>query len=275
MRLIFLLGLFLVASAFASVNKKLPNDHLAYYGEEFYEKFPRVSKDELFEILSQNHRPNYGDYDDIGDCKSNRCYAHHAVGYSAARKILFGPELFGEKVGNGLMVEDVYCGKRFHYKSVNDVSNMHTKVNIEHTWPQSKFSRRFSKELQKSDMHHLYPTDSQANSRRGNFRFGEVSQGEDDLNVQGCDASRFSTHRGPKFNPPDEHVGNVARSLFYFATRYDMEISQSEEMVLRLWHIMDPVDEDEIRRHEVIARYQNVRNPFIDYPELVDMIKDF
>lgn len=271
MRCILLLGFFVVTSAFASVTKKLPNNHLAYYGEEFYHNFPHVSKDELHDILSQKHRPNSGDYDDIGSCRGN-CYSHEVVGYGTARKILFGEELFGQRVGGGLMVEDVYCGKRFHYKSVDHVSGMHTQVNIEHTWPQSKFSSQYNKEMQKSDMHHLFPTDSQANSRRGNYRFGEVSLRDDELNVDDCDSSRFDDG---VFNPPTEHVGNVARALFYFATRYDLRISPSEEMILRVWHVMDPVDAEEVRRHEVIAKYQKVRNPFVDYPELVNSIRDF
>ena len=38
------------------------------------------------------------------------------------------------------------------------------------------------------------------------------------------------------------------------------------------WHIGDPVSEFELNRSEVIATYQNNRNPFVDYPHLVDLI---
>jgi endonuclease I len=38
---------------------------------------------------------------------------------------------------------------------------------------------------------------------------------------------------------------------------------------------MDPIDEAEKTRHEIIAKYQKVRNPFIDFPELVEKIADF
>jgi hypothetical protein len=38
------------------------------------------------------------------------------------------------------------------------------------------------------------------------------------------------------------------------------------------WHIQDPVSEKEILRNQVIYTYQENRNPFIDKPELVEMI---
>jgi hypothetical protein len=42
--------------------------------------------------------------------------------------------------------------------------------------------------------------------------------------------------------------------------------------VLLIWHKKDPVDDFERNRNEVIYSYQNNRNPFIDYPEFVDLI---
>jgi endonuclease I len=47
------------------------------------------------------------------------------------------------------------------------------------------------------------------------------------------------------------------------------------EAVLRKWHKDDPVDDEERDRNEKIMKLQGNRNPFIDYPELVDKINDF
>jgi deoxyribonuclease I len=218
MRITFFLSLILTTtSLFAAVDSRLANDHLAYYGEEFYQNFPaNISKSMLFKILHSAHGSSPRDYDTIGTCKNN-CYTQAVVGYSRARVILFG-EIHLEVDGKGKFVEDVYCGKIFYFQNVNDITNMGNIVNIEHTWPQSKFSKLFDKEMQKSDMHHLYPSDAKANGRRANYHFGSVEQAEDQLNLRDCNGSRLGYRNGkPIFTPPPEHRGNVARALFYFA----------------------------------------------------------
>jgi deoxyribonuclease-1 len=263
-------------AAFANVHSKLDNGQLAYYGKDFYVNFPRnVTRDLLVKILGGQHSSSPKGPDVIGPCQKGLCYEHTSIGYSEARKILFG-EVYGKTDSQGNYVEDVYCEKKFYFNHVDDTDEMHASVNIEHTWPQSKFAARFSKEMQKSDMHHLFLTDSDANNRRGNFPFGNVVQGDDELNVHDCHSSRLSRQGGRTvFNPPTSHLGNVARSLFYFAVRYGTEIDPAQEAVIREWHKNDPVDADEKERHEKIAAHELIRNPFVDHPEIVNSITNF
>lgn len=268
--------LFSVA-AFAQTNRKLANGQLAYYGAEFYTA--KITKDSLYKILNEHHTIVANAHDQIfSGCQTqsqNACYRHTSVGYDGARKIMFG-ELFIKQDQSGNFVQDVYCGKKFYFRDVNEAGQMHTQVNIEHTWPQSKFNGNFDKNMQKSDMHHLYLTDSMANNRRGNHEFGDVTNQPDELNVENCTPSRMGEISGHfVFTPPKGHRGNVARSLFYFAVRYKLFIGPAEEMILRQWHKMDPVDAEEVARHEVIAKYQKVRNPFVDFPQLVEKVADF
>lgn len=274
--LVVLCLVFSSLSLFASIDRKLADGKLAYYGAEFYTK--KVTKDSLYKILDEHHAvvPNKPDVI-ANNCQTQNqteCYRHTSVGYDKARQILFG-ELYGTKTANGYYVTDVYCGKKVQYKQVSDISNMGSIVNIEHTWPQSRFNGNFDKNTQKSDMHHLFPTDSDANNRRANHEFGDIGNNHDELNVQNCSNSGLADISGHFiFTPPKGHRGNVARALFYFATRYKLFIKPAEEMILRQWHKMDPVDDAERARHEIIAKYQKIRNPFVDYPELTEKISD-
>lgn len=200
---------------------------------------------------------------------------HHALGYSRAKQYLFG-ELHLEKNNSGYYVKDLYC--EINYTKGVGPGNVpdQNQLNCEHTWPQSKFTGAFPTELQKSDLHHLFPTDSKANSVRGNFEFAEVTENR---NLSNCSASRS----GPSvisggntyFEPPLTHKGNVARALFYFSVRYKIAISDVQEEFLRRWNDLDPVDDAERSRNDAISKLQGNRNPFIDHPEYVNQISNF
>lgn len=197
------------------------------------------------------------------------------LSYKQARTHLFG-DIYLDNDNGKYTIKDVYCEKTFGQSAGVGPGRIpnHQVLNCEHTWPQSRFSSRESSSMQKGDLHHLYPTDSRANSTRGNIPFGEVD-GEE---VTGCPLSERGDdiYRGiSSFEPPKYHKGNVARALFYFSVRYRISINDTEEVFLKQWHRDDPVDQDEIRRNEKIYQIQGNRNPFIDDPELVDQIDNF
>jgi len=147
-------------------------------------------------------------------------------------------------------------------------------INIEHTWPQSRFSHKYAADVQKSDLHHLFPSDSKLNSIRGSFWFGEVDNPKQALK---CGESKFGTWngRGQFFEPPEAHKGHVARALLYFSIRYNLPIDAQEEALLKKWNKAEPVDADERARNDAIMKIQGNRNPFVDFPELADQIADF
>ena len=104
------------------------------------------------------------------------------------------------------------------------------------------------------------------------------------------------------FEPTDKYKGNIARALFYMATRYSKVLSPNSENEpyltitkgnagsddnasfkgvfhnledFLIWNELDPVDEYERHRNNLI--YKNVqdnRNPFIDHPEWVRRVFD-
>ena len=232
----------------------------------------------LFDILNKYHNPQKDKRDTLSSsCSGQGCYRQLTLSYSEARKFLFG-KIHLNKDETGYYVKDVYCNKTFR-KSAGVGPNMipdSNRINCEHTWPQSKFTTTFSRDMQKGDLNHLYPTDTKANSTRGNYPFADVYGTSVDSN---CNDSAIGSPRdytkSTYFEPPQEHKGNVARALFYFSVRYKTAISPTQENHLRRWHEEDPVDEEEINRNNMVQEIQGNRNPFIDYPQLVEKIEDF
>ncbi|MFP2912081.1 endonuclease [Pyxidicoccus sp. 3LFB2] len=181
------------------------------------------------------------------------------VSYDAARRHIF--ESLDVVDGN---VRCVYTDREIPGGRVPK----NTDMNVEHTWPQSKGATGDAK----SDLHHLFPTDSKANARRGNFPFGQVvnvkwSQGGAKL---GTDAQGRTV-----FEPPDSHKGNVARAMFYFSATYGRAIPEAEEAVLRQWNTLDSVDTAEVERNRRIATLQGNVNAFVEHSNLADRISDF
>lgn len=202
----------------------------------------------------------------------------HGLGYKRGSK----PALFGsvdlQRDEQGYYIQDVYCNKLIRNNVGPRKTPNNNVMNVEHTWPQSKGA---SREPFRGDLHHLFPTDSRANSTRGNHPFGEIYNPEDATST--CSSSQkgkiinpvtkksTSTHG---FQPPAEHRGNVARALFYSSIFYNHKITALEEFYLKKWHNEDPVDQDEIDRNNEVESFQGNRNPFIDYPALIERIQD-
>lgn len=147
-------------------------------------------------------------------------------------------------------------------------------INCEHTFPQSKGAETGNA---RSDMHHLFPARAAVNESRSNYPFGEV----DDRLTQNWfykstsmsskpnkDIDEYSEGYRDKFEPREDHKGNVARAIFYFITMYDLQSDRSFFEVMKKdlcdWHLKDPVDSLEWARTFQIAQFQDKKaNPFV------------
>ncbi len=196
---IVLISLFFVNATHAAPTES----QIPYYGDEFYDalKAGQTNQDlevSIKKVLRSYHvrRPGQNDLV-VKSCAQaqgqGRCYAHQPIGYTAARLFLMG-NYYLVNQGTGYAVHDVYCDAdrpqsdfRKAFPAPGVIPD-NTVVNVEHTWPQSHFTRRFPDETQKSDLHHLFPTDSQLNAIRGNNMFGEVTQ---DMISLRCPGARF------------------------------------------------------------------------------------
>lgn len=240
-------------------------------------------KEVLFEILSNPHLKTEGEDDTVvRSCNSlsiEKCVPHQKIAYSSvAMRSIYG-KIHLERDGMGYYLIDSYCGKMFRPPETQIGPGLKpegdSELSIEHTFPQNRFSSHFPENLQKGDLHHLYPAHRNTNSARQNSEFGEVVDGGEVKDCPGTYNGRGLDTEDKVFEPRDEHKGNAARAMFYFAIRYKKHIFPREEAVLRKWHELDPVDDFERYRNNVIEKIQGNRNPFIDYPELVDQISNF
>ena len=179
------------------------------------------------------------------------------VTYGEARYILDETDADPNNASNVILV---YLGT-----SVSGVWDYGVTWNREHVWPQSLLGAQADNNTVNvaSDLQNLKPSNPSENSSRNNRYYDNVSIG------------------GLSYEPRDEVKGDVARILLYMWTMYDyLELVDVEpstyEMalltVLLEWHELDPVDDFERNRNEIIYSYQKNRNPYIDYPEFVDLI---
>lgn len=161
--------------------------------------------------------------------------------------------------------------------------------NREHVWAKSRGDFGTSRGAG-TDIHHLRACDVSTNSARSNKAFDDG--GTTYVDASGNYSGTTPVKRdGDSWEPGDNQKGDVARMIFYMATRYegengepDLELTDqifgtSDKQPLHgrisallIWHEEDPVDQEEMDRHEGIYSFQNNRNPFIDHPEWVDEI---
>jgi endonuclease I len=234
-----------------------------------------------------------------------------ALGYGEARAYMYGTaDNFSNRNRSGVV--DVYSdlfipgssGNGNDYREQGDLNKDGTPgdfINCEHTWPQSFFNKQLP---MVSDMHHLFPTLSKPNGMRGHHPFGMANEGRvvystisgSRLAVRGGRAlSAATTPDSEKgmmpfggedavFEPGNAQKGNTARAMLYFWMRYHTQnirggdfdardFWNSRVSLFRQWaEQVDPVDERERTRHELIFKKQGNRNPFVDIPNLASLI---
>ncbi len=188
--------------------------------------------------------------------------------------------------------DDIDTADRFKNAGASRVS-----FDKEHIWAQSlgDFGRDGGAG---SDFHALWPSDVAGNqSAHSNYNFAvptsSIKEYSSDKDTYVGRNGKIDGYTQKVFEPLDEFKGDIARAMFYMPARYyewegklhpklqlvngsPNAVTASETInglagdlaTLLEWHELDPVDEYEIRRNNLIANnYQGNRNPFIDYPQ--------
>ncbi len=169
--------------------------------------------------------------------------------------------------------------------------------NREHSFPKSWFNDAYP---MYSDVHHLFATDGFVNGKRSNYPYGEVetatytSSNGSKLGSPTAATTTLGFTGDTVFEPIDEFKGDLARTYFYMATRYEETIGSWETnstnsdavldgskdavfepwviAMLKRWNENDPVSPKEQYRNDAAFQYQGNRNPFVDHPEYVSEI---
>lgn len=191
--------------------------------------------------------------------------------YDNSKEVLF--QTLDNTGGN---VTCIYTGQVYNVGYNYTGSN---NPNTEHTYAQSWFNGSDTSK-KKSDLHHLFVTNSVVNSSRGNLPLYTVASHSAATvyytNTPWQSYRGYSLNSQMVFEPADESKGNIARALLYFYTRYSNEslVQQNTDMlpVLVQWHGFDLPDAAEITRNTGVYNYQNNRNPYVDHPEFVGRI---
>ncbi|MFA7020747.1 MAG: endonuclease, partial [Bacilli bacterium] len=167
----------------------------------------------------------------------------------------------------------------------------------EHVWAQSlgNFGRD---DGAGSDFHSLVPADIKGNSpMHSNYNFAtptsSITNYNNDYETYVGRNGYISGSSQKVCEPLDEYKGDIARAMFYMPARYytwvdithpkltlvngsPAAVTASESQpglagdlaTLLQWNELDPVDEYEIHRNNLIYNnFQLNRNPFIDHPE--------
>lgn len=186
-------------------------------------------------------------------------------------------------------VVDMYSTVK-RYFNPSDTTASVVNCDIEHMFPNSWFGKKAGCKEAYCDLHHLVPADKPANISKSNNGPGVPTDTtfNNGVWVNGKDAARDNI---TVFCPPDEYKGDFARALMYIALTYGdtvtwttddatphmdnsswQEFTTTTSDLLLGWHRADPVSDKERVRMEAVYRMQGNRNPFIDYPCLVEYI---
>ena len=157
-------------------------------------------------------------------------------------------------------------------------------MNIEHSFPKSWWGG--AKNQAYKDLYNLMPCESKINSTKSNYPMGTVASGDKGNGWtkvgNGSDGNKY-------WEPADPWKGDFARGYMYMATTYQnfswvktgLQILQSDTYptlkpwaytLFIKWAKADRPDALEIQRNEDVYKIQGNRNPYVDFPNLMEYV---
>lgn len=180
-------------------------------------------------------------------------------------------------------VLDMYSSEKRYFGSKGSaVSGMNIEHSVAKSWWGGTQNNAYC------DLHHLNPSDQNANSRKSNYPLGELTSISWDNGVTFVGKANIDGTSQNAYEPCDEYKGDFARVFMYMFTCYQdltwkytwMNYEKSTyptlkpwavELLLK-WHRQDPVSTKEVNRNNAVYEIQGNRNPFVDYPQLAEYV---
>ena len=262
-----------ICGSIFSLLADMPRD---YYPNSLEGKNGAELKTELHNLLKNHTRLPYG----------SRDYNQIACTWTVFKKSDVRP--------NG-KVWDMYSNNSYNFSNGAGATK---GMNIEHSVPKSWWGDAYDETATpltrfkydgSYDLHHLTPSDAAANTAKSNYPLGEVDSPLFDNGVTKVGTGQANVRATNLFEPADEYKGDFARMYLYFVTCYQDYSWKSSALsmfaqnsyptlnaygqsLLLKWHRQDPVSQKEIDRNNAVYSFQGNRNPFIDYPNMVEYI---
>lgn len=262
-----------ICGSIFSLLADMPRD---YYPNSLEGKNGAELKTELHNLLKNHTRLPYG----------SRDYNQIACTWTVFKKSDVRP--------NG-KVWDMYSNNSYNFSNGAGATK---GMNIEHSVPKSWWGDAYDETATpltrfkydgSYDLHHLTPSDAAANTAKSNYPLGEVDSPLFDNGVTKVGTGQANGRATNLFEPADEYKGDFARMYLYFVTCYQDYSWKSSSLsmfaqnsyptlnaygqsLLLKWHRQDPVSQKEIDRNNAVYSFQGNRNPFIDYPNMVEYI---
>lgn len=158
-------------------------------------------------------------------------------------------------------------------------------MNIEHSFPKSWWGGAKSQAYK--DLYNLMPCEGKINSTKSNYPMGIVVSGD---KGNGWTKVGKGTDGKWYWEPAAPWKGDFARGYMYMATAYqdyNWEGTQAHQILLQgayptlqkwaytlyiQWAKADKPDALEIKRNNDVAKIQGNRNPYVDFPNLMEYV---
>lgn len=188
------------------------------------------------------------------------------------------------------VTDDGYCIDRYSprnsWQKYGRRGSSISGMNIEHSFAQSWWGKTNCN--LKKDLFNIMPCESKINSSKGNRGMGIVTKV---TNTNGATKVGSGANGLSLWEPADEWKGDFARGYMYIVTAYEDYANkwQSEgsnslynntyptlkEWAYKLyiqWAKADKPDALEIKRNNDVAKIQGNRNPYVDFPNLMEYV---